>query len=384
MALSGDPVQAKSLAVQVEDLPDYGRLLDIDVYDTDGRQLSRAMLGLPLRTCFLCAEDAITCMRQGRHSSETLHQEFLKRMAAFAADNNNPWPTAVWDISHWAIEAMLMEASCTPAPGLVDRKNSGAHNDMDFFTFMTSTSALGSTMARCAAAGWHHTGLASDLLPQLRRIGCDGERKMFHSTQGVNTQKGLIFLMGLLCASAGMLRRQNLFMTAEAICDGVAALSIGIVQRELEPLLVTPPSRVVTAGEKLFLNHRITGIRGEAQLGLPSALQLGLPCLRQSLSAGLSLNDALVQTLLKLMTTVEDTTILTRHNLATLREVQQKAVEILELGGMFSAEGRLAVMHLDTEFIQRWISPGGVADLLAAVYFLHVAEIRSRLDLSMS
>ena len=35
-----------------------------------------------------------------------------------------------------AVEAMLYEVSATPKPGLVDRNNTGAHHDMDFFTFM--------------------------------------------------------------------------------------------------------------------------------------------------------------------------------------------------------------------------------------------------------
>ena len=375
LAIAGDATLFKRLAAQIEDLPEYGRLLDIDVYDSDGQQLSRTQFGLPLRSCFLCEDDAITCMRQGRHTAADLQQEFQRRLAMLANRGDESWPPQVWETGHWAIESMLMEAACTPAPGLVDRTNSGAHNDMDFFTFMTSTSALASTMTRCAAAGWRHIGPASELLPQLRHIGCEGERRMFHATRGVNTQKGLVFLMGLLCASAALIRKNSAVLTAEAICRGVAGICDGIVQRELAPLLEKMPSeQPVTAGERLYLEYRTTGIRGEAERGLPAVLQQGLPALRQSLAHGLSLNDALVHTLIHLMAVVEDTTVLHRHNPAALLEVQAQARIILGLGGMFTPKGIAAVEQLDIEFIRRWISPGGCADLLAAVYFLHLAE----------
>lgn len=373
VAVDGDPELSKRLAVAIEDLPDYGRLLDVDVYDGTGRPLSRSALRLPPRACFLCANDAVSCMREARHTLDALRCEFQRRLDVFK--NRSPWPAEVWEISRRAVEAMLLEAACTPAPGLVDRVNSGAHHDMDFLTFMSSTSAIAATMTRCAAAGWNHDGPPAGLLPQLRRIGREGEQKMFHATRGVNTQKGLIFLMGLLCAATAVIwRRQEVQPSAHEICAMVAALCTDIVNRELSPLLERLPARPVTSGERLYLDHRATGIRGETERGLPSVLQHGLPCLREALDRGLYLNDALVQTLLRLMTVVEDTTVLHRHDPATLAEVQQKAASILDLGGMYTQEGAAAVMQLDLEFIRRWISPGGVADLLAATYFLHRME----------
>ena len=38
-------------------------------------------------------------------------------------------------VSNIAIKSILFEVSASPKPGLVDRYNSGAHKDMDFFTF---------------------------------------------------------------------------------------------------------------------------------------------------------------------------------------------------------------------------------------------------------
>lgn len=45
-------------------------------------------------------------------------------------------------ISSFAIQAMLYEVSSYPSPGLVSPMSNGAHRDMDYFTFIDSTSVL--------------------------------------------------------------------------------------------------------------------------------------------------------------------------------------------------------------------------------------------------
>ena len=43
---------------------------------------------------------------------------------------------------------------------------------------------------------------------------------------------------------------------------------------------------------------------------------------------------------------------------------------------METAEGREAALEMDRDFIRRWISPGGSADLLAVTHFLVSLEER--------
>ena len=148
----------------------------------------------------------------------------------------------------------------------------------------------------------------------------------------------------------------------------------GVVARELAPLQANPPQRKLTAGERLYLTYGVTGIRGELEAGLPAVRQGGLPALRAALAQGLAVNDTLVQALLVIMTTVDDTTILHRHDMAALRFVRQEAQRALALGGMASEAGRTYVATLDKVFSARRISPGGAADLLAAAWFLHRLE----------
>ncbi|MCX7781796.1 MAG: citrate lyase holo-[acyl-carrier protein] synthase, partial [Negativicutes bacterium] len=67
VVFQGDAAHMKCLAVALETEEVYGRLLDIDVFTADGRQISRHSLGLPERGCFVCPENAVDCMRAKRH-----------------------------------------------------------------------------------------------------------------------------------------------------------------------------------------------------------------------------------------------------------------------------------------------------------------------------
>jgi triphosphoribosyl-dephospho-CoA synthase len=79
----------------------------------------------------------------------------------------------------------------------------------------------------------------------------------------------------------------------------------------------------------------------------------------------LHLNDILVQVLLHLMAVNEDTNIVARHDLETLEFVHHKAIKVLDLGGIMTPKGLQMTHEMDREFIDRNISPGGSADLLA-------------------
>lgn len=281
-------------------------------------------------------------------------------------------PEAVEKVGTIALEAMLMEAACAPAPGLVDRFNSGSHKDMDIFTFIKSSSSLGPAMYRCALAGWKHTSTDKDLLPILRSIGQKAEKVMFEVTSGVNTQKGLLFLLGIMTAAAARsIRQGDTGCIIEATLQRVAKICSGIVERELGSLDHVLPERKLTAGETLYLNHRAIGIRGEIAAGLPVIKTQGLPCLTAALLSGLTINDALIHALLGIMSETQDTTILNRHDMPTLLEVQQSAKDIMTAGGMLTKEGRKRITELDWIYSHKRISPGGAADLLAGTYFIY-------------
>ncbi|EAX47367.1 Holo-ACP synthase., Triphosphoribosyl-dephospho-CoA synthase [Thermosinus carboxydivorans Nor1] len=380
IALRGDAHAIKDVCIAIEEEEPFGRLLDLDVFTAAGQLVSRQDAG-KARQCFVCSRPAVLCMRERRHSPAELAAAVDELLIRFVAYETRAVSPRAEKIGALAVEAMLYEVACTPAPGLVDRNNAGAHRDMDFFTFMASTAALSLTMARCAEAGLRHGGSLPELLPVLRRIGREGEQSMLTATRGVNTQKGLLFSLGIVVAAAGWLVQRRQPVAPAAVLAAAAEMVDGIVARELGSVAAKPAAKL-TAGERLYRDYGITGIRGEMERGLPAVRDYGLPALRQALAAGLSVNDALVETLMVLMAHVEDTTVMNRHNPDILRQwLRPRVTAFLAAGGMYAADGRARVAALDEEFIAHNVSPGGAADLLAVTWFLHrLEEVGRSLD----
>ena len=271
-----------------------------------------------------------------------------------------------------ALEAMLYEVSATPKPGLVDRANNGAHHDMDFFTFMSSAAALRGSFDAFARIGvQHQAGPLPEMLPALQQAGRTAEQQMFALTQGVNTHKGMIFSLGMLAGAAGRLAAQGETLTAEKLCRTVAALCTGITAAAYAGIR---EQGQLTKGEAMYLKYGVTGVRGEVENGFPTVRRTGLPVCRELREKGLAINDVLVGTLIALMAENQDTNILGRHDLETLQAVQQAAKEVLALGSVGTEAGRRAICRMDEEFIERYISPGGSADLVAVTHFLYEME----------
>ncbi len=67
LAVPSDSVAVKRACVAVEEARPAARLVDLDVYGAEGRQVDRAALGLPARPCLLCPAPAHECLRAARH-----------------------------------------------------------------------------------------------------------------------------------------------------------------------------------------------------------------------------------------------------------------------------------------------------------------------------
>ena len=118
-----------------------------------------------------------------------------------------------------------------------------------------------------------------------------------------------------------------------------------------------------TAGERIHTAYGIAGARGEAALGFPSALTIGLPALKAWLAQGFSLNDAAVLTLLSLLSQVDDTNMIHRGGLTEAAAGKKEAGALL--AELTPGSFREKTAALDQSFIKRNLSPGGGADLLA-------------------
>ena len=236
-----------------------------------------------------------------------------------------------------AREALEREVLLTPKPGLVDAANSGAHNDMDKGTFLRSAAALEPWFQAMAERG--------EALPTEDP---QAEADMYAATGGVNTHKGALFSLGLLCAAAGRLQARNRPVTVENLCGLAAEMTAGITAREM--------NAADTHGLIVHAQYGAKGVRGEAESGFESVRVLALPYLEQENGPYLAL--------LHLIAQVRDTNVLHRAGEGGLCWLQSRAKDLLN---SFSIP---ALEQLDRECIEKNISPGGCADLLAIAFFI--------------
>ena len=277
-------------------------------------------------------------------------------------------------LSEYLSQAILLEAATAPKPGLVTRRGNGAHQDMSLITFMMSSVVVAEAFQQIFALGRHFSGPAPELFAAVRQQGIPAEKKLLQVTKNVNTQRGILFAGGVLAAAGGFFSRRQDAPDAAAVCGFVREMTTGLVERELRQ---SRPSAAVTYGEKLYQKYHITGIRGEVERGFSSVRTVGLPAMQAAFAAGRSINDALVHTLLSLLTVVEDSNVIWRTDYDTLCQLQKRAAAVLQLGSIFSGPGWQAIERLDEDCIARRISPGGSADLLSvttALYLLEQAE----------
>lgn len=270
------------------------------------------------------------------------------------------------EISSLAIQAMIYEVSCYPSPGLVSPVSCGAHKDMEFFTFIDSTAVLSKYLTLFVHEGFSDKSY-KELFNAIRYIGIEAEKDMFIKTRGVNTHKGMLFLMGIVCAAIGRVIYEK--KSFNHIQNIVKEMTAGIVEKELLSLKNTDR---LSHGEKLFFKYKTEGVRGEAERGIPTVFEFSLDFYKES--SELNINDRLVHTLIGIMQICDDSTIIYRHSIEVLEEVKQSARDIIATGGMKTSKGRKNINNLCAEFIERNISPGGSADLLGVTVFLSLVE----------
>lgn len=258
------------------------------------------------------------------------------------------------DIAALGCWALQSEAQLTPKPGLVDCHNSGAHTDMNVKLLLHSAEVLYPYFVELAEVGCvHKKDEPHQMFLSAREIGIRAEEAMLHATGGINTHKGALFGLGLLCVAAGVLGEDA---EVETLCAYVAEMTKGITAREMGE----------TRWTRLPEQERWqrSGARGEAESGFYHARNIGLPVYFEALQRGGSQDEAALRALLQLMSHLMDTNLLRRGGQEAVLFVQNRAKEVLQ---HFSIE---EVEKFDHELIHANLSPGGSADCLAITLFL--------------
>jgi holo-ACP synthase/triphosphoribosyl-dephospho-CoA synthase len=261
-------------------------------------------------------------------------------------------------ISSLAQQAIFSEISLSPKPGLVDKFSCGSHSDMNYQTFMDSTAAISPWFGELVQEGISFRD--DDLtkaLPLIRNIGLRMESAMFEATRNINTQKGIIFLMGLSLFACGKLFSKNEPFHVEEFRSIIRSICKDLVANEM----VNNSSSLKSHGENIFLKYGFSGARGEAESGFRMVFDFGL----LQLTGVAELNDeALIKCFLAISANNADTNILYRSNPEVLSDFKHLCKTALK---DFSSENYQAII----DFCKNEnISPGGSADLLAVTIFV--------------
>ena len=264
---------------------------------------------------------------------------------------------AIEEIAQNALKALLYEVVTNPKPGLVDPVDVGSHPDMNVYMFIDSSLSLRKYFVQAAEIGFNFAGQdLRQMFELLRQAGIKAEKTMFAATNNVNTHKGAVFSLGLfVCASSYCQKHGgNEFEIIQMMTKGLVKHDLG--------------KKSETAGERQFLQYGKGGVRAEAEAGYPLVRDVALPFLAQTSG---DLNTRLLDTLMKIVSEIEDSNLIKRAgNVEVIDWAHKQAQKYLSLGGYGTQAGKQFMLELNRIFKEKNYSLGGSADLLIITIFM--------------
>jgi triphosphoribosyl-dephospho-CoA synthase len=273
------------------------------------------------------------------------------------------------DVSAYATLACLLEASA-PKPGNVSPGR--PFRDMGYEDFLASAVAIAPVLAQAGQRPLGET--IRDALSATRRW------------TGANTNLGIVLLLtplaraalsgeeGLLQERLGRLLRATTVQDAVEVYRAIQQAGAGGLGRvEKEDLSRAP---TVTLREAMGLAAGRDSVAAEWASDFALTFGTGVPALRSARSAGLSWDDAVLETYLTLLALKPDTLIARKLGAETAAGVTARAAGILALGGVRTGPGRAELERFDAELRHSHNSrnPGTTADLTAAALFVALLE----------
>ncbi|MBO7070413.1 MAG: triphosphoribosyl-dephospho-CoA synthase [Bacteroidales bacterium] len=244
-----------------------------------------------------------------------------------------PASTRPYLLAALAHRALLLELDTPHKPGLVCPESAGAHRDMDYSTMRRGIDAL--------RPWWSRMALAASA-QELIALGIDAEKEMLASTGGVNTHRGAIFCMGITLNALGAWREG--VDNKEVVRKRIVEISKAILRYQLKDSELAP-----------------RGARAMAADGYRQVFEDWLPYYRSGAGE--------LKTLLRMMSTLDDTCVVHRVGPERAQEVKREADEILRC----AQNDKL--MEMCNRYAAEGISPGGAADMLALTIFISYTNL---------
>lgn len=267
-------------------------------------------------------------------------------------------------IGRAATLALYDELALAPKPGLVSLVDSGSHDDMDAQTFLRSILALRGYFVRIAELGAAHAEFS-----ELERCGQEAEARMLAATGGVNTHRGAIFALGLLCAAASAAGTNGAGTNGASIrADDIRATFLRLWGDALAERCNRTPR---LTGGLAAQRYGLRSASREAALGMPVLFETVLPAWAEARAAGLTGQRLNLQVFFTTLSVLDDSNLAHRGGLVGLQYAREEARRFLGHGGALRNDAIDDAWAIHRRFVARRLSPGGCADMLSAARFLH-------------
>ena len=351
----------------------------------------------------------------GDNSSVSASQvrEALQEGSSLSAAALTPPSTWPYLVAELMARALRMELDTPLKPGLVDKDSNGAHSDMDYALMSGSIEVIRRSFIRHMPmlSRRYYSGVKEWKL--VVEFGKAIEADVMEYTGGVNTYRGAIFALGLAAISAlditcnsqlgdyqddklmclvdnsqtilaNSLTDSSLCLTTVKLSDWITNLSGQIAPgndshgaNAVKEYGVKGALQLAQEGYKPLFEDWLPFYRGLAYTGAPSGpgrvhsralrLRSGTAAAEYGLSPEAApatcpdstADQTLQKTLLRIMSTLDDTCVIHRVGYERAQEVKIEAKALLE---DFSEEG---LREMKKRYDAEGISPGGAADMLA-------------------
>jgi triphosphoribosyl-dephospho-CoA synthase len=207
-------------------------------------------------------------------------------------------------------------------------------------------------------------GAARAPFAELERNGILAEARMLAATGGINTHRGAIFVLGLLCAAAGATQAGDLDGSADAVRAALLSHWGAALQARCSRSPTLP-------GGIAAQRHGLRSASQEAAQGFPALFEVALPAWAAAQRRRLTPQQVRLEVFFSLLAVLDDSNLAHRGGLEGLQFARQTAQDFLRQGGAGCPGAMRAAWALHRSFVARRLSPGGCADMLAAACFLH-------------
>ncbi|MFJ3668023.1 triphosphoribosyl-dephospho-CoA synthase [Streptomyces sp. NPDC090106] len=257
-------------------------------------------------------------------------------------------------LAHAAVTALTGQLALAPKPGLPDPRDLDARvTRVDHIALRWSAKALVPGLAAMAAAARRAGEPTPGLRSELGAIGRCTEHSVGLAGGG---HRGALWALGLLVAAAAL----------DPGAKGIGvATTAKTIARHPDKRAPRRPSR----GSSVSAKYGAAGARGEARAGFPH-VRRAYDALAAARRSGATEEEARLDALLTVMSTLQDTELLYTAGPLGLRHVQAGARGVLEAGGTSTPAGAAALTAFDADLHARGWSPRGSAGLLAGALFL--------------